>query len=756
MLAGLKFGKKEVEEKEEKTLSKKEKKKEKRKEQKKRKKGKKDKKGDKEPSEASSAQESDGEEKVKNVKETDEKAMVKEPTGEEEEVAKAEVDFFGSMGKEREKDAKLKEDPDKVKVSEKEYNPFLRGEESNLPVPKSATASSIPEHLRVGPAWGVSNDWRKRLHRRRQDATNSQKADGNNDEGGKSREDPPPRRTEPEERPKKPLDTPGRGPTAGGWRAAKKAAPRRSPSRKRSRSRSRSRSRRRGRSRSRSRKRQRARSSSSHSSADARAERRKEQVATAVLNRVKSSEAAGEVEDDADEIIRQLKSKYDKSNGVAESSNPAEDVEEDIDPNKLGALAMEAMLSGDMARYEELNRRLEKHQASISTGGEEATNAFKLPPPETSENVKVLEQVDASGRSKKLLESVQSTSVHTKGRNKRGNANAVPGGKDKKGSQGYYEDDDVSLNELIRRERIEGVQDYDSNIEKHILKRGDRFKMLEEDEDEAYALGWYENNDKKMDARKGAEKRLRQEKNDKNRIQVNLERCTLCMESKKFFRKDAVMSVSPHAYMCVEAQNRCILPGQVLIVPQDHVMAMTDVDEAVWADIRNYQKCLIAFYESEQPPRSVLFVESSVHRVSRDKALLGAGPHCCIVAYPIEMDLLVQARTYWKKAFDEAENEFETSHKKVIETDSKGGVRNAVPKGFPYIHVDFSLGGGYAHVIDNVIDFPKDFVQHVMAGMCELTILDRAYSCKEEYRDACKDLKDRFSQDFDWTKALQS
>ena len=36
----------------------------------------------------------------------------------------------------------------------------------------------------VGPAWGVSNDWRKRLHRRRQDATNSQKADGNNEEAG--------------------------------------------------------------------------------------------------------------------------------------------------------------------------------------------------------------------------------------------------------------------------------------------------------------------------------------------------------------------------------------------------------------------------------------------------------------------------------------------------------------------------------------------------------------------------------------------
>ena len=84
-----------------------------------------------------------------------------------------------------------------------------------------------------------------------------------------------------------------------------------------------------------------------------------------------------------------------------------------------------------------------------------------------------------------------------------------------------------------------------------------------------------------------------------------------------------------------------------------------------------------------------------------------------------------------------------------------------------YIHVDFSLGGGFAHVIDNVPEFPRDFAQHVIAGMrlvctllymyctlrdfptaansrtctcfqpqsklrCEMTILDRAYTCKEE------------------------
>ena len=34
-------------------------------------------------------------------------------------------------------------------------------------------------------------------------------------------------------------------------------------------------------------------------------------------------------------------------------------------------------------------------------------------------------------------------------------------------------------------------EDYDSNFEKHILKRGDRFKMLEEDEDEVKCWAMY-------------------------------------------------------------------------------------------------------------------------------------------------------------------------------------------------------------------------------------------------------------------------
>eukprot|EP00933_Yihiella_yeosuensis_P029090 TRINITY_DN22800_c0_g1_i1.p1 TRINITY_DN22800_c0_g1~~TRINITY_DN22800_c0_g1_i1.p1 ORF type:complete len:519 (+),score=114.15 TRINITY_DN22800_c0_g1_i1:130-1557(+) len=464
--------------------------------------------------------------------------------------------------------------------------------------------------------------------------------------------------------------------------------------------------------------------------------------------------AEKEAEEDADDIIAKLQKKYSGEAGGSSSSASKVEVDDDIDANQLGAMAMEAMLSGDMDRYEELNKRLEEKQAATaSSGGAQSSRAL----PEgngLAANVKVLEEVDAMGRSKTLLDSVQRNTVHTKGRNKRGGGNAVPGGKDKKGSQGYYEDDEVSLDELVRRERIEGVQDYDANYEKHILKKGSKFKMLHEDDDEAYALGMYENQNQKLDDRKKADKLARQERNDKNRIQINLERCTFCPESKKFAHKATMMSMSPHAYICVDGMNRCIVPGQVLIVPHEHCSATTDLDEAVCAEIRNYQKCLVRFYEAEEPSRAVLFLESSIHRVSRDKAMLGGGPHCCIVAYPIEMALLDQARTYWRKAFEEAENEFDTTHKKVIPTDPKGGVRNSVPKGFPYVHVDFCLGGGFAHVVDDVAEFPKDFAQQVIAGMCEMTVLDRAYCGKEEYRHAVKDLQDRF-KGFDWTQALK-
>jgi len=461
-----------------------------------------------------------------------------------------------------------------------------------------------------------------------------------------------------------------------------------------------------------------------------------------------------------------MQMKYAKSDGKQADSAPEQPKEEIEDANTLGAKAMEAMLCGDMAKYEELNKRLEKLQSqahmdsvvgtapaagSQDGGGEDGSDEER--PDTRRRQVKVLEEVDAAGRNRALVDSVKTVSVHTKGKNRRGNANAIPG----KGAKldGYYQDDDVSLEDLLRREKIEGVQDYDSNYAHHIMKKGGKFKMQHEDEDEAYNLGDYEHSSKKMDGLKRDEKRRRQEVGDKQRIQVNMDKCTRCLESKKFGRKDALISVSSHAYVCMYEMPQCIVPDQVFIAPREHVQAITDLDDTACTEIRNYQKCLVRYFEAQNPPRAVIFAESAIHRVSRDQALLGAGPHTAIVAYPVEYELLQQARGYFKKAFDEAEDEFITQHKKVIETDCRGGVRAKVPKNFAYVHVDFALGGGYAHVVEDVAEFPRNFVQQTIAGMCELTVLDRAYHSKDIYRNVCADFKKRFAE-VDWTQALKA
>merc|ERR1712194_483837 len=255
---------------------------------------------------------------------------------------------------------------------------------------------------------------------------------------------------------------------------------------------------------------------------------------------------------------------------------------------------------------------------------------------------------------------------------------------------GFYEDDNISLEELIRKERIEGIQDYDANYANHIIKKGGKFKMLHEDDDEAYALGDHEHASKKMDSKIGAEKQRKQQINDKQRVQMNLQKCTFCIESKKFGRRDAMISASEHVYLAMDGMNQCILPGQTIIVPLEHVQAVT-------------------------------FCESAISRVTRDKAMLGAGSHTVIVAYPVEVELLAEVRAYWKKALDEAEDEFTTQHTKVIETDSQNGVRGKIPKNFAYIHADFSGRGGFAHIVEDSVEFQRNFVQHTIAGMCELT-----------------------------------
>ena len=50
----------------------------------------------------------------------------------------------------------------------------------------------------------------------------------------------------------------------------------------------------------------------------------------------------------------------------------------------------------------------------------------------------------------------------------------------------------------------------------------------------------------------------------------------------------------------------------------------------------------------------------------------------------------------------------------------QNGIRRAVPKGLPYFHVDFGLQNGFAHVIEDELEFPKNFAQGIIGGMLDV------------------------------------
>lgn len=474
--------------------------------------------------------------------------------------------------------------------------------------------------------------------------------------------------------------------------------------------------------------------------------------------------------EDPEDVMRRMRSKY--GGGPAEAPSPAHtkgsDAVSESDPmvikesaDELAAQAMNAMLAGDMAKYAELNEKVAKLQAQKAAAAvaeaPKMESEKEAAPAQDTNVTRVLEEVDGLGRSRKLVESVQTNSVNLgnkKGQKKLKNTVNMDRG-DKKGqAKGYYEDDNISLEELIKRERIEGVQDYESNYANYILKKGVKFKDLDEDEDAAYALERYESADRKMDAKKLAEKQRRFQINEQHRVQKNLENCTFCMDSQKFGRKDAVVSISNCAYLCVDSQKNCLLENQFFIAPIEHVPCMLGIDETIQAEIRNYQKCLIRFFESLKPPQAPIFVESNIKEVSKEKALLGGGGHAVIQVLPVALNRLDEARTFFRKALNDSETEW-AQHKKVLDTDGKRGVHGVIPKGFTYIHIDFALTGGFAHQVEDTSQWPKDFALQVIAGMNKVTILDRAYHSKTEYWDSVALLKQRF-RPHDWAQAFES
>lgn len=230
------------------------------------------------------------------------------------------------------------------------------------------------------------------------------------------------------------------------------------------------------------------------------------------------------------------------------------------------------------------------------------------------------------------------------------------------------------------------------------------------------------------------------------RILTQQERCFYCFENPKRPRH-LVVSIANFTYLMLPPQQP-VVPGHCCIVTMQHESSTRTVDDNVWEEIRNFKKCLIMLFAKQE--KDLVFLETV-------KGLAQQRHHCLIECLPLPREVANDAPLYFKKAIDEAEDEWSQHNaKKLIDTSVKG-LRASIPKDFPYFHVEFGLNKGFVHVIDDEKDFKSSLGLDVIRGMMRLPEEDMHWRRRSESIDTQKQAVASFMQDwepFDWTKQL--
>uniref|UniRef100_A0A1J3GT59 CWF19-like protein 2 n=1 Tax=Noccaea caerulescens TaxID=107243 RepID=A0A1J3GT59_NOCCA len=299
------------------------------------------------------------------------------------------------------------------------------------------------------------------------------------------------------------------------------------------------------------------------------------------------------------------------------------------------------------------------------------------------------------------------------------------------------------VKELSSRRKNED-DDTDMHLAKSIM-HNKQYKTANQAADDEYEYG--DNAPSKKSSRKRESSSLPERDNHRvKRILTQQERCLFCFENPKRPRH-LVVSIANFTYLMLP-QHQPLVPGHCCILPMQHEASSRSVDDNVWDEIRNFKKCLIKMFDKQG--KDAVFLETVIGLAQQRR-------HCLIECVPIPREIAKEGPMYFKKAIDEAESEWSQHNaKKLIDTSVKG-LRNSIPKNFPYFHVEFGLDKGFAHVIDDEQQFNSNLGLNVIRGMLELPEEDMYRRRRQESVESQKKAVVSFAREwehFDWTKQL--
>ncbi|KAK9802677.1 hypothetical protein WJX73_004828 [Symbiochloris irregularis] len=316
----------------------------------------------------------------------------------------------------------------------------------------------------------------------------------------------------------------------------------------------------------------------------------------------------------------------------------------------------------------------------------------------------------------------------------------------------WFADDDAasSLTDVVLKQRHEGAEDIDANLADNIA-RSKRFRGTELDADAEYdvdgGLDMYESRMKKGHQAKAAKRERSAQVADAKRMTSALDRCQLCFSSAAR-RKHLTLAIGQSAYLALPSRGS-LAEGHCLIVPSEHVASARQVDEAVWAELRNFKKALLQMAMSQG--REIVFMETA-------KDVGGLRSHAVIEAVPLPAKAFAKAPLYFKKAVDDSSQEWSQHHaKRLIDTRSKG-LRGSIPPNFAYFHVEFGMSAGYVHILDDEQTFDSSFGRNILIGLLDLPPEDMHRRGREQPPAVLQKRAAEFAAAFapyDWTLQLE-
>jgi diadenosine tetraphosphate (Ap4A) HIT family hydrolase len=365
--------------------------------------------------------------------------------------------------------------------------------------------------------------------------------------------------------------------------------------------------------------------------------------------------------------------------------------------------------------------------------------------------VVVLPSVDESGRplgSKRPSQAVDAAEDSRAAGKRPAQGDARPAPAAPAAPQGAAERDEKArrdLRNLVEAERAADGADMDEYYARAVLSN-ESFGKLDTDaqfELAEDAMRGFDRRRAKAAARDAGDMDRRRAIAVVQRSDAVVQACPLCVESPRH-QSHLVVATGLRVYLALP-QRGSVCEGHCILAPVEHVLAQTQMDEDVHEELVYFQKHLAKMFAKRG--KRVIFLEQTNLHGKR---------HCQVECVPLSEDEFAEAPMYFRKAILESDEEW-AQNKRLVETNGRG-IRKSVPSGFSYFFVEFGVGGdGYAHVIEDISQFPLDMGREVVCGVlgepAQLVMHARRESRHAEV-EAVRGFREMW-RPFDWTIKLR-